>query len=416
MAKKTITKKAQAKAPAKKVSAKAPAKKAPAKKVPTKKAPAKASAKKVQIVEGVRLDKVDETTLFAAYRKERVACEAMADPPMGLPDEEGLDTAGLVSNLVLWYRAVTPKEELCDCSTCGGDSDARLDACPFCGDTEETDMVVGQEEDVGQGAEGTVQGSEPEPKPSKPGRRIVHASEPELVEAEVVEVVDKNAMEVDELDKMLVDIHQLKAQSATSIWELGTKIKELIDTGKWRFRLDDNGRTKYRTFPQFCKAELGMGYTQANRLVKVAEQFPRDQMERLGIAKCSVMLYLPKEVRDQLATGAENKSVSQLSKEAQELRDGETSPSTPRGSLTVAMAPGVVEIPLLARPKVNARKASDKPAKSLSEDPWAVEQLPNKVHCYYSVTKNKDGNLVLAIDRRRVTREDVVQNTVEDAE
>jgi len=197
---------------------------------------------------------------------------------------------------------------------------------------------------------------------------------------------------------------------------LGVEIKAIVDGGLWRLRTDEAGKSLYRTFQQFCKAELGMGYTHANRLMKVAETFPKETMERIGIAKCSVMLYLPKEAREQLLDGAEEKSTSQLSDEAAQLRDSEAERQPPKGSLTVAMAPGVTEIPLKARPKANARKASDKPARGLGDDPWALEQLPNKVHVYYAVTKNKAGELVLRIERRRVTRDELFHNEVEEGE
>lgn len=373
------------------------------------------------IVEGVRLDLVNESLVRKAYREAREAMQAMAEPPMQLPNDDSMSLETVVGTLVLWYRVSSPQEDLCDCSTCGGDSDARLDVCPFCGDaavdeepvTESPDTVPEQPAEpsvmtkVGKPKPGKAKGTKSKPKKAAP-------VEESIVEAEGVEVVDKSALVLADLDEAVMRIDRLKRDAAKGLWDLGVEIKRIVDGNLWKLRLDEAGKGLYRTFQQFCKQELSLSYTHANRLMKVAETFPKETMERHGIGKCSVALYLPKEARDQLLEGAEGKSTSQLSDEAKAIRDGEIDKKPPKGSLTVAMAPGITEIPLMARPKNNARKSSDKPAKSLSDDPWAVEALPNKVHCYYAVIKNKAGELVLRVERRRVSRDEFFPNESEE--
>lgn len=408
------------------------------------------TAKPPAVVEGVRMDKVDEDLVRQAYRDAMKAHASMAEPPMELPDEGDLDLEGLVKNLVLWFRVASPAEELCDCTTCGGDSDARLDACPFCGDAETgTEEAPGDPEeapevdDAGEPQEDDEPPVEPEPEPEerqvgkrkprpaknlpappggskapKPAPRpkgqklakVQGEGEPLAYEAEVV---DKGALLVEDLDASIQRVDQLKRTAASGIWELGQEIKRLLETKLWRLRTDAAGKAQYKTFAQFVKSELDMSYTHANRLMQVASNFSKETMERIGVAKCSIVLSLPPEARTQLLEGADNKSASQLSDEAKQLRDGEA-PKPPRGALTVAMAPGVIEIPLMARPKNNrSTKGSDKPAKSLTDDPWGLEQLPNRVHCYYAVVKNKEGNLVLRVERRRVDSEEMFHDEEE---
>src|SRR5690606_18325941 len=107
--------------------------------------PAKSAA--VKLVMGVRMDKVDEDLVRLAYASAVESSKQMADSPMELEDSDD-DLESLVSNLVLWYRAASAPEDLCDCSTCGGDSDARLDRCPFCGDAEEASDEPAHEAEV----------------------------------------------------------------------------------------------------------------------------------------------------------------------------------------------------------------------------------------------------------------------------
>lgn len=373
------------------------------------------SKRTTKVVEGVRLDKVKEELVRTAYREAAEAAGEMASPPMELPDEGSLDLEGLVSNLVMWYRAASPKEDLADCTTCGGDSDARLDACPFCGDSE---VIDAGDEEVHEPEK------EPEPEPEvevqetpkgrkkKPTSTRKKKKPAAVVKVNTppgdpeVELVDKDAHSVEELDEAVVRVDELKRAAALGIWELGQEIKKINEEKLWRLRLDEAGKGLYRTFAAFVKAELGIGYSHAHRLMSAAQAFPKEIMEKVGVAKCSILLSLPPEARAKLQEGADKKSTSQLSEEAKALRDGDR-PKPPKGALTVAMAPGIIEIPMLARPKANARKASEKKAKTMADDPWAVEQLPNQVNVYYGLVKNKKGELVLRIDRRRVRKDDV---------
>jgi hypothetical protein len=119
-----------------------------------------------------------------------------------------------------------------------------------------------------------------------------------------------------------------------------------------------------------------------------------------------VMITLPPDQRNHLARDAGDKTTSELSAEARALRNAE-GVATPRGAITVAMAPGVVELPMKARPKANAKRSSDKAAKSIADDPLAIEELSNNVHVSYTLIQNKAGELVLRIDRRRVNATDV---------
>lgn len=49
--------------------------------------------------------------------------------------------------------------------------------------------------------------------------------------------------------------------------------------------------------------------------------------------------------------------------------------------------------------------AVKKKAKSVADDPWAIEVLPNNVRVLYTLVQERNGTLTLIVDRRRVNEE-----------
>ena len=289
---------------------------------------------------------------------------------------------------------------------------------------EPAKVVKPAKEDKVKAKEAPKPATKPEPKAEKPSKLVLdpplNTNAPTvsrvIAKAEDgTEVIDKSGAMVDSLDDSVRKISELKNKSAKGIWDIGVEIQRIFDQKLWRLRVTDKGHATYKTFAQFCKSELEMGYSHANRLMQVASTFPKEMMERIGISKCSIMLHLPAEARAKLLESAESKSKSALSKEARELKEGDA-PKMPRTALTIAMAPGIVEIPMMARPKDGVRKISNVAAFSIDDDPACVEKLPNNVQVRYMVIRDFEGRFVLRIDRRRIQAGKLFEDEPENAD
>ncbi len=244
-------------------------------------------------------------------------------------------------------------------------------------------------------------------------------------ETEVVLAPVAGYIEVD-LDTKVKQIVALKRDAADSLWKLGQAIKDVLDNRLWMLRVDSNGAPKHRTFKQFVVGELDMSYMQAHRLVQVSEGFTEEEMHKIGVSKCHVMLQVPKDKRaGLLSSAAGGATLTQISNEVAELTANERPKPLPRSAqaLTVAMAPGRVELPLFARPKGRhgyaseaEQKANLRPATSITDDPSCVEHLPNDVVVTYNIAKNLDGSWVLIVNRRRATEEELFADEGEEDE
>lgn len=341
-----------------------------AKKKKTRKRVRKPTAREV---EGVVLAKIDRKAFAASYTEAANTPTKKGVKP--LPDPAKASFTEQVAALVLWYRQVTPKAELGDCSTCGGDSDMRLDACPFCGDSEVTSAAS-----------------------------AAPPSDDEPSEAEVKATLAKHT--VGELDANVRCVHTLKAKAARGIWELGDAIRFNYERHLWKLRLNKKGAPVFKTFRQFVQAEYAMTHVHAHRLMRVAAAFTREEMEGVGVTKLNLLLQVPPDKRDPLVQAAkQGASRAQLSAAVQKMKDDDKI-KRPRGALTCAMAPGLTTIPLMKRPPTDKPKIR-KPAKTLTDDPFAVEALANEVMVRYQITRNQKGELMLAIERRRAVEGEV---------
>ena len=252
--------------------------------------------------------------------------------------------------------------------------------------------------------------------------------EPEAAPTELVTSPEQPAAgySVGDLDKSVKLITDLKRDTANSLWKLGQAVKEVLDNRLWMLRTDQQGAPKYRTFKQFVVGELDMSYMQAHRLVQVSEGFTEEEMHKIGVSKCHVMLQVPKDKRAGLLSSAERgATMTQISNEVAKLTQNERPkpPTRTAPPLTVAMAQGRVELPLFARPKgrhgfasEGAQKANPRPAMSITDDPFCVEMLPNEVMVTYNVAKNLDGSWVLIVQRRRAKESELFQDEAEESE
>lgn len=326
--------------------------------------PRSKSPKPPSPVMGVMLAEVDESVL----ERNLIACNLKTDGPLG----------ERVKRMVRWFRQNTPKAELADCDTCGGDSDVRLEACPYCGDGE----VVGEEPTVAAVSTLTAE---------KAAASSAYGKPTVLAESD--------------LDKSVREIIILKQRAAGSIWELGQAIRRNYTDELWKQRRVKGGDARaYRNWKQFCAAELGMSHTHAYKLMDVAAAFTQKDIDKIGSSKLGLVLQVPEQFRKQLLDAARGgASKGKMAEQVKRLREKDEGPQKPPKAKQkqqpprITMALGDMRVDL-AMYKVGT---DDKPAKRLADKPWAEEMLTNDVTVRYVLTVNESGELVLVVERHR---------------
>lgn len=238
-----------------------------------------------------------------------------------------------------------------------------------------------------------------------------------------------------QLDRAVQRVQQCKEMAAVSIWELGQALHSIHQSGLWQARTKPDGTRRYLAWGDFTEHELGISQGYAHKLMHVSVEYTREQVERLGAGKLYIALQVPRESRALLLEAAEQGATRQkLGEIANEIgrqpidndatgetpdeddATGETPDDAPdstparRGGsrdgagrpvskVTVSALLKRVEIPLVTGTGKKAR-----PARSLDDNPRAVERMVNGVLQEYFITKNPDGTLVLVVDRKREQR------------
>lgn len=329
-------------------------------------------------VQGVDMAKVDMKCVDDALTRNAL--------PLGGTD------AQKVARLAQHYRTVD-KKRIADCSTCGGISDVAEPACPYCGD-------------------GAVEGPatmHPDQKltpPPPPPTALVRASQPAVVIPRVWTETD--------LNEAVRKVQELKLAAAERLWELGAAVKYIFDNELWKQRTAD-GVPRYKTWGQFTETELDITHSYSFKLMDVAGYFTRDEVRQFGASKLAITMQVPKgELQARMLKaaqdGASTRELKQLAEGlGKEKRDtgrkekggaGTHKPGSKKGGrkpekITVAMLCTRVEVPLFKG------AATDKRAKSLNDMPTGEERMFNGVKQRFVVTKEKDGNLVLVVERVR---------------
>lgn len=383
----------------------------------------KSSAAAAQVettVAGVKISKVSEAALDA-YLKS-----------VGLPSDGPIEAR--LQRLVAYTEKKVPEQMLADCDVCGGASDARLDQCPFCGTAgipdgaefadagpEPVTAVKAAPKPAAKAAK-AAPAPKPAPKPAKTA--AAKKSEPA---AAIVRAEDRSSVAAAPgLDKAVERVNDLKRQAVVSYWELGRAIYDIYEGRLYTQRTDDKGAPKYKSWTQFCHAELGMAPQHSYKLMDVAVSFTKDDVEHVGVAKLGIMLRLPPEERDKMLAQVKNgMPLSKVAQEVRKLAGGAPARDTGRKGFTgkrgsgrkagsagdvpkvgpdevlAVVGLGRTKIPLFARPM----KKGDQPARamSLDHDPHGVEDATNDVQVLYRVVKEAKG-LVLIVERRRAPK------------
>lgn len=181
-----------------------------------------------------------------------------------------------VMRLQAFFREHTPKERLADCTICEGVSDINEPHCPYCGDGAGETAIV--------------------------------------AEAKAMVITP-----VQQLDASVKRVHELKARTADSLWELGQEIRRLYDGNLWQYRVHD-GQQTYKQWALFCEKELGLSNTYSYRLMDIASQFTREQVREIGPTKLSMTLKVTNADRvKMLRAAAGGATVSQLRELARDI-------------------------------------------------------------------------------------------------
>lgn len=368
-----------------------------------------------------------------------------------LPDKG--DAAGKVRRLVEKLKQMAAagkikKANLAKCDKCGGYSDIEYPECPYCGDTgvdEEAETaldkagagLVGVMENIEQDAASSQEEQKPEPakppkkkrsevgkaaagkkaKDKKPPKDKKKASKKKAAakpapEAKA-EVVDEASGELApmytevDLDRAVVEIAEAAVDTALGLYNYGQALAGVHSKELWKLRVDKAGEPRYKTFDHFCRDEVKISRQHAYRMMAVATNYTKAQLEQFGISKLHIGLEVPPELRSKLL-GDGSESARDMSKRARELAGKEEAARhTPKvdksKAVTVAIVPGIQELPMQKRPlKVPWPLGKlTEPATSLQDDPWFRLPLTNDVVLSVRLTRNDKGEIIAIVEHRR---------------
>lgn len=328
-----------------------------------------------------------------------------------------------VDRLEKHYAEKTKDKDLGHCDVCGRDSNVKEPACPFCGDAGE---IIHEGEPVAAKDAPKPEAPAPGTKPklqaidggkTKPSTALAPRA-PDAPEATATVLPDR-------LNAAVEKVQELKRASVVCFWHLGASILDIYAEKLYLQRTREDGAPLYKTWTQFVARELGMTAKYTYDLMDIAANFSADDVRAVGTTKLRTILVLGPEDRAKLLEKAkEGLPRSELAKEVRKLaggdkatparetgrkgfsgKPGKRAPAAggdaPEGKITVAMVYGRTRIPLLAKPKNKA--APPKNAKTLADEPRAVEVLENGVEVSYQIVKNPKGEMILIVDRKRAT-------------
>lgn len=348
---------------------------------------AKAAANQVSI-DHIKLTRVQEALVKAELKQRQ------------------LPTAGKIKDLVLrlatFYQENMDTIELADCDVCGAESDAALDACPYCGTggvvaTDGTPVVEddgpGDEDDEGdQDEEGDEDlDAEPEddededdapaveqvaevPAPeseedvkakaakgpkaktvkapkapkapvAKEARAPASAPAPKgkgaKAAAPSVEATGSALVSTADLDAQIKVIRSCAQEGAVNMHRMGVAFSKISEEGLWKLRSDPkSGIPLFKSFKQFCTDELGLTPQSVYRSMDASKKLTEEQVRGLSTRQIRVVMQLPAgEQREQLLTEArKGAGAARLTERANQLRGGAPAAKAPEPSRAVTVA------------------------------------------------------------------------------
>jgi hypothetical protein len=217
-----------------------------------------------------------------------------------------------------------------------------------------------------------------------------------------------------DLDSAATSVRKLMAEGRVNLWELGEVLADVHDRQLWKLRVDDQGKSIYRSFDNWAKCECHIGSRWAAQLMDVATHFSREQIAELGPTKCSALLYLPEgAAREELAKQAGALSVARI-KAAVDVHPNKLTrrrqtgrKQMPRGRVATKEKLSIVSV-LDTKHKValyrldSAKQSQLVRATSLADQPFGTLDLANEVRALFRLAVDSESRLVLAVSFKRV--------------
>jgi hypothetical protein len=329
---------------------------------------------------GVDMNKVAVEFLFPAMQK------------LGLDYSTSAPLASNVEVLALW--TADNAKEIAQCEECGGESPSSFELCPYCG------------------YEGTVLEGEIVDLSVKP---VALALAPE---PEVCAITDLTEFGLDAANAMT---DRLKEAIVNGHWKLGKHLHAIHQSGVWKARQGGDGQ-KYKTFGQYCQAEVRMVEQNVYRLIDVALNWDEAMVARLGTEKLDLILRTPGAAKPKLLQAAnEGGTVRDLKAMRQEAiqEHGLDSRVTSTGKRTAAIAPSAKPVPRAPKREMVTMVEIEgtKEFPMIDEEVWSTrgvkeptDRIDNAVGFHYMVndvamtfrvTRDSAGNLVGQVTIKR---------------
>lgn len=326
------------------------------------------------------------------------------------------DVRGAVKALAATFLDL-PANKLADCDHCGGQSDASLDACPWCG--------VG-DDDGANGSNGVHAGDDEHASDDEHDVVADTPSTPSTV------AMIAGARSEKDLDEAVARVNKLKAEGGRNLWLLGQEIGRIYEGQLWKQRTAED-KPRYKSFEEFAKTELGYGKTSAYWMMDVAKAFDERLALEYGVTKLGHILQAPKEDRnlllERMKAGA---SVRELAKDAKKkrsaaaatgarvegsrTRDSMGRSTAGRGraaepkkksasakksdTITVGKLLGKQQVKLFCKPEKRDGELVDR-ARKITDRPVGRLEMENGVVETFALNVSSAGELFLVVERVR---------------
>jgi hypothetical protein len=209
------------------------------------------------------------------------------------------------------------------------------------------------------------------------------------------------------LDQQVAEFKKIQRGMAAGGWLYAKAIVDMDIAGVWKRRKTEDGKVAHKNYAAFCKVELGLASNYVNDLQKMKVGFTEQEFTEIGPTKLRLVLSAaPEEKAAALAkakSGASRREIARgLGHTGPHVDSHKDKPKvSTAGKLTVALVEGKKKLPFVV--KVGSGKdASERPAKQLTDKPYARFPLTNDTVLWVTLAKNADGEIIGTFDVRRV--------------
>jgi hypothetical protein len=394
----------------------------------------KAAAVKDQI-HGIDEEKVDRASVLAGL--ERCGISISDETRESLPE-----CVRVLKEHFADLERKNPKD-IVTCDNCGADSTGEFDLCPFCGvgedgaqagepepEPEPTDEDGAGDPDEADGGRGFEPGDAEDqtgtrvpvsdatiPAPAPEGGKLVKLERKKKGSTAVVVAPAPGMIEIAKppkgmladpiVDQYVAEFQYLRRGMAAGSWLIADKLAQGDIKGVYKQRKLLDGKAAYKNFDQFVKSELGMSRKYMQELLRMRDDFTAKEFEEYGVTRLRVVMQAaPGEKAAALAklkSGASRREVERtlsLTGRTKDKPEGKPK-AAETGKITVAVAEGKTKLPFVL--KVGSGKdAEERPAKQMTDKPYARFKLANDTVLFVTLSKNSDGEIVGLFDVRRV--------------